>query len=279
MKTTIYTANPKTHFFKELQSIVKDIKDSRFLAHQTAKRDIQAQYRQSLFGFAWALAPVVTTTLIWVFLKTSESVTLGQTAVPYLLYITLGTTFWTTFVDAANNPIASVNKARGIISKINFPKEALLVSGMYGLLVNFGVKMILVILLLFYFKVAPSSTILFFPIYLAVLILMGSTIGILLAPIGLLYTDVGRAMQLGFTFLMYLVPVVYPIPTKGNMKMVFELNPLTHILNSARNTLIGGNLDQPDLLWFVIPICLVLLAIGLVIFRNSMNIIIEKISN
>ena len=61
LKTVVYSSDKKTHFLKELKNIFKDISNSHFLAFQMAKRDIQAQYRQSYLGIFWHLLQLLLT--------------------------------------------------------------------------------------------------------------------------------------------------------------------------------------------------------------------------
>ncbi len=278
MKTTIYTANSKTHFFKELKNILTDIRSSNFIATQLAKRDISAQYRQSMLGIFWAFAPIIMTSLTWIFLKGTGAVNLQLPDIPYVLFVLLGTTLWSIFVDCINSPIKSVNASKSVISKINFPKEALFVSGIYKTIFDVILKLIVIIILLLIYRISPNQYIIMFPIYIVTLILFGSAIGVLLAPIGLLYTDIGRIIQLGSAILMYATPVVFLVP-KGDFRFLFENNPLTPIIISARNCLVGEPLENPQILYYIIPISIILLLIGLVIFRKSMPILIEKIAS
>ena len=128
LKTVVYTSDKKTHFLKELQNIFKDISTSHFLAYQMAKRDIQAQYRQSYLGIFWAFAPVIINSLVWLFLNGSGVVTVQGVNMPYPLFVIIGTTLWSVFAETIQGPMVAVNSGRGIMSKINFPKEALLMS-------------------------------------------------------------------------------------------------------------------------------------------------------
>ncbi len=278
MKTTIYTANPKTHFFKELKEIFQDMKNSQFLAKQMAKRDLYAQYRQSLLGFGWAIAPILNMAVVWIFINESGVVKFNGIEIPYPLFVIIGLTLWNIFTDCVNGPINTLNISKGVISKINFPKEALIVSGIYKVLFNAVPKMLLMILFMVVYGVNPNwSEILWIPFYLFAFIIMGTAIGVLIAPIGLLYTDVSKALVMIFGVLMYMTPVVFPAP-KQRFALLFEYNPLTPLITSTRNILTGYEAYDIGVLVPVILISFMLLCIGLVIFRNSMNIIIEKIS-
>lgn len=279
MKTTVYTSDKKTHFFQELKAIYHNIRSSNFLAYQMAKRDLQSQYRQSYLGFFWAFAPIITNSLVWIFLNRSGTVNVNaESSIPYIAFVVIGTTLWSIFTETLMTPLTSVNGARAILSKINFPKEALLISGLYKMLFNLVLKMILVAFILLLYGIKPGEVILFFPFVLCIIILFSFSIGLILAPIGLIYTDIGKLLTTATSFIMYITPVVYAVPRQGLFKKLFEFNPLTYMFNDARNSLINLPLDHALYLTVTTAVSFVIMLTGLVIFRKSMPIIIEKIA-
>ncbi len=279
MKTTVYTSDKRTHFFKELASIFQDVRKSSFLAYQMAKRDLQAQYRQSFLGFFWAFAPILTNSLVWIFLNSSGTVQVntGQ-EIPYILFVVIGTTLWSIFNESLFIPMTSVNGAKGLLSKINFPKEALLIAGVYKMSFNLMLKLILIAAILIIFGILPSAEILLFPVYLMVIILFSLALGILITPIGLIYTDINRFFSTVISFGMYITPVVYAAPRKGIFKTLFDLNPLTYLFTDSRNILTGYPAEHILGMLILGIVSGLVFLIGLVIFRKSMPIIIEKIS-
>ncbi|WP_294199959.1 ABC transporter permease [uncultured Chryseobacterium sp.] len=279
MKTVVYTSDKKTHFFKELTSIYKDIRSSNFLAIQMTKRDIQAQHRQSLLGFFWIWAPVLINSLVWLFLNGSGVVNVNTPGgMPYPVFVILGTTIWNIFAETIQSPINSVIAGKSIISKINFPKESLLMKGLYTTLFNLIIKMIPVIVILIIYQITPSWNLLLFPFYIFSLILFAFALGLLITPLGLIYTDISKVLTTGIPFFMYITPVVYAAPTVGVFKFLFKSNPLTYMINDTRNTLTG--IETQSLIFTIglAVLSIIFLVIGLVIFRKSMPIVIEKIA-
>src|SRR5210317_660039 len=165
---------------------------SRFLARQLAVRDVKAQYRQSFLGILWAFATPITTAFVWIFLNSSGTIRLTDTGIPYPVYAFTGTLLWSIMTESINSPINATNSARSILSKINFPKEALIVSGIYKLLFNSSIKILLLLVFLPVFGVGFHSSILFFPFAILGAVLFGTTLGLFLTPMGMLYKDISR---------------------------------------------------------------------------------------
>ncbi|WP_264553447.1 ABC transporter permease [Flavobacterium sp. N2038] len=278
LKTTVYQRENNSNIGKLIKESLKDIVSSRFLAKQLAIRDIKAQYRQSFLGIIWAFITPLSTALVWIILSKSGAVKLSETGVPYPVYVFSGTLLWSIVVDSINAPMANTNAARGILSKINFPKEALILSGVYKLISNSIVKIVLLLAFLIVYGVGFHSSILLFPLAFLGIIFFGTTIGLFITPLGMLYNDIGKIITIGLNFLMYATPVVYAIPRMGLLKSLMEINPLTPLLLTTRNLLFGQHIEYSAYYFGVFAVCIPLFFLGLVFYRISIPIIVERMS-
>jgi lipopolysaccharide transport system permease protein len=274
----IYTSSNSYSFLDVIKASLKGFKDSFYLAKQLAKRDIQAQYRQSFLGVFWAIFPALINSLVWIFLQSSGTIKVTTTNVPYPAFVLIGTTLWGIIGECINLTSSSVNANRSIITKINFDKEALITLGLLKFFFNFLIKIGLIILFLVFFKIVPTIEVLFFIPLLFLTIVFFVAIGTLLMPITLLYNDVSRLIPIGLQFLMYATPVVYAMPPDGVMRQIMQLNPLTYIITDLRNILTGYNIENPFFWCFGILITIVLSSIALVVYRISLPILTERMS-
>lgn len=280
MHTTIYTpdsllSNP----LRMAREMLRDLAASRELAWRLTVRDLSAQYRQTILGFLWAIILPLANTLIWIFLSRSGVVSVSDTALPYPVYVFTGTMLWAILMDAMNAPLQIATASKSMLAKINFPREALLVSGIYQTLVNALIKVALLILALLALGIYPDWNVLLFPMGLLSLILVGTVIGLALTPIGLLYTDVGKAIPLLMQFMMFLTPVVFAMPKSGISATLFQLNPLTPIILTARDWLTGFT---PEYLGYFVVVngaAIALLLVFWVVFRLAMPILIERMGS
>ena len=279
MKTTVYTpdsslANP----FVMGKAMMADLWAGRELAWRLTVRDISAQYRQTFLGILWALILPLANTMVWLYLNGTGIVRLQETAIPFPVYVFSGTMLWAIFMDSIHAPMGQTNGARGMLAKLNFPREALLLAGIYKTLFNAAIKIGLLLCVLPFFKVNPGWGLALFPLGVLSIILVGTSIGLFITPVGMLYTDVGRALPLVMQFLMYATPVVFAMPSSGLAAKVFTLNPLTPLILTARDWLTGGS---PEFLGYFLAVNL--LATGLLFaswvgYRLSLPILIERMS-
>ncbi|WP_432409967.1 ABC transporter permease [Rasiella sp. SM2506] len=278
LPTRIYQKEQAVSFGKLLKDSFRDMRSSLFLAKQLAVRDITAQYRQSFLGILWAFITPLATAMVWIVLNSSGAVKISATGLPYPVYVISGTLIWSIITGAINSPMQSTKAAKGILSKINFPKEALVVSGIYKLLFNILPKLIIMIVFLVIYGVSFQASMLLFPFVILAAIFCGTAIGFFITPIGMLYTDVSKIISMGLQFLMYASPVVYPIPKSGVLKTLMEWNPLSPLLITARDVLVGSTPEYLTYFLIVLVVCVPLFFIGLVLYRISIPIIVERMS-
>jgi lipopolysaccharide transport system permease protein len=279
LPVTVYTpdsaiANPS----KLLRDMLRDLRNSRDLAWRLAVRDINAQYRQTLLGFAWALLVPLGHAAVWIFLARSGLLTVGPTALPYPAFVLAGTMLWAIFADAVHAPLGTVAASRDMLVRINFPREALILSGILQVGFNAAIKLAIVVLALIALGVRPDWGIIAAPAGVAVLMLAGTAVGLFLLPFGLLYSDVGRVLPFLMQALMYLTPVVYPIPAEGVARSLLTLNPITAPLEASRQWLTGGSPEFVTGLALTAAGALVLTLALWVVYRLALPIVIERMS-
>lgn len=280
MKLTVYT--PESSLIapgRMWAEMMADLRASRNLAWRLAVRDIRAQYRGSYLGVAWAFATPLISTLVWVFLSMSGVVRVAQTEIPYPAYVFTGTMLWQIFTESINGPLVQISGARSMLAKLNFPRESLILSGALKVLFNAGVKLLILVPAVMAFGVVPDAGLLLAPIAMLAMILLGTAVGLLLAPVGTLYTDVGRLIQVFTQVLMYLTPVVFAMPAGGTMARLFLLNPATPIILTGRAWLTGGEAGVLPYFMVVLGGSLLLLLFGWAFFRITMQVLIERMSS
>ena len=276
-KITIYVPNSsKTAFWSSLVAIIKDIRPAHELAFRLFARDLKSQYRQSFLGFVWVLVPPLLTAGLWVFLNNNKIIKVAETAIPYPLFVMIGTILWQVFAESVNQPLVSVRSNISMLTKINFPREALLLSGLYTLIFNMGPKLIVLAGAFVFFKIIPSLSLIYFPLGVLMISLSGFAIGLLLTPTGLMISDVSRGIGILLPFAMYLTPVIYPAPTSGYIALVMQYNPLSTLITTARDWFCGRLAGIPDDFSIISLFTFLLLAIGVLCYRIAMPIITER---
>ncbi|BDS07623.1 transport permease protein [Oceaniferula spumae] len=274
---TVYTPDSSLSDPRRLlREMIAELRNSRELASALFHRDLKAQFRQSILGYAWLFFPPIATTLIWFFLNSSGVVKVADTGMPYPAFVMIGTLLWQAFLDSLTKPITSLTKAKVMLVKLNFPRIAPVLAGIGETTLTSAIRLVLLVPIFIFTGIDASWTILFFPFVYLAIILLGTAIGSLLTPIGLLYTDIARAISLLGQLAMYATPVVYPIAKSGMLSLVNRINPVTYLLETGRATLVGGPFDVVMMSLVISAIAFIVLLIGWVIFHITVPRIIER---
>ncbi|MEO1068429.1 MAG: ABC transporter permease [Cyanobacteria bacterium J06638_6] len=263
-----------------LRRMGADLLASRELAWQLMKRDISAQYRQSFLGIAWAIIPPIVASAGFAFAASAEVINVGATDIPYPAYVLLSTALWQTFNEAVMLPMQKVGAARMMLAKIQFPREALILAAMGQVLFNFAFKLLLVAGMFLWFRLAVPPTIVLAPVALLHLVLLGTVLGMFLAPLSALYQDFQKGMQLLLGTWLFLTPVVYPPPSgDGLFGLLVRFNPVTPLLVTTRDLITVGTISDPQGFWLVSALVFAGLPVAWVVYRLAMPYAIERFSS
>ncbi|MDD4735025.1 MAG: ABC transporter permease [Kiritimatiellae bacterium] len=281
MKITVYS--PESGLKNPLQ-LLKDLVRDLFspqtheLAIALFKRDIKGQYRMSFLGLLWMFVPVIVNTFIWVFLNKQNVLNVGTTTIPYPVYVFAGTLMWNAFTQGVSAPIQAVNKERGMLTKLQFPREALLVTGLAKLLFDTFVQLVVFVPVFLWYHMPFTNWLLLIPVVLVATPFCGYVIGVLLTPVALLFEDMVYLIPFVVRFWFFLTPIIYPVPNSGLIGWIARLNPATPLIVTSRDVLAGQAPTMLPEYWITVGACVVLCFAGLIIYRLSMPIVIERMS-
>lgn len=274
----IYTPDPKILHPKDLlREMWRNLRTSRELAWRLTVRDISVQYRQAFFGIMWAFLPPIATGLIFIILNSRKVINMGQTEIPYPVFVMFGTVLWQVFVDSLNAPLKLFTSYKLMLAKMGLSHEAIVLSAIGQTLFNFGIRIIILAAVFVIFKVPVSWGLLFSLVPILLLILLGITLGLLLVPIGLLYTDISRGISVITGLWFFITPVVYPVPKMWPFSLLGVVNPVSPLLTAARDFATKGAIENtgPFLVVSVLSLCM--LFAGWVLVHLAMPIVIERV--
>ena len=252
---------------------------SRELAWRLTVRTLAGQFRQSLLGYFWLFFPPLLNSVVFIFLQRQQILKMEETAIPYAVFVLLGNLLWQAFMLSIQSPIKAVQRELSILTKLNISREAVLLSGFYEMLITSAIPFVALPLILLVFGIPFSTVMLLGPVGFLGFVIFGFAIGVWLTPIGLLYRDIGQAIPILLRFMMFVTPVVYPVPKEpGLARTVLLLNPTTPFVETARDWMTGQSAELIGPFLVLSALSLVVLLVGLVVYRLAMPIIIERMS-
>jgi len=258
--------------------MLTDLLASRELAWRLFVRNTSARYRQTFLGYFWAVAPPIVATTLFVFLRRGGLFVTAETTVPYAVFLLAGMVLWQTFADAVTAPLRMVNQSKAMLTKINFPREALLLAGLAEVLFSFLIRAVPLVAVLAWYRVVPPPTALLAPLGLLALVGAGVAIGLALVPIAVLYQDVEQALGAALSLWIFVTPVLYPPPVNFPGTLTMTLNPIGPVLDTVRAWLLTGHPGHlAGFAWVSLGTAVVLFASWL-LYRLALPILIERMS-
>lgn len=278
LEVTIYSAEKRNNRVRSLaKEMLAEMYASRHVIVQVFIRDLKAAYRKSYLGYLWAVIPGLTTTAIWMFLNSQNIIKVAETPIPYPLYVLIGSTLWMFFTSAVTSPLGSFQGGSGVFMKLKVSPFAFILAGLGSLLFDLLLKLFLLAPVFIWFGIAPPILAIFlFPLGILGILMLGLAIGILLIPLGSLYGDVSRFVGFSLGFLMYLTPVVYPVPKEGWASTLVHLNPATYLLGATRDWLSFGESSYTPQFFILLGVSVILILLGLITLKIVMPHLVAR---
>ena len=264
------------HPIQLVQEMWYDLLASRDLAWQLFQKSIQSQYRQSILGIIWIFIPPIIASIGLTFLRKTGILNLGETPIPYPVYVAFSMTLWQTFTQTLNSTIEAAKSAKSMLMKLNVPPEAFVLSQLTQILFNFIIQLIPVVFFFIWFKVSVTWTILLAPVAFIHLLMLATGLGLILGPFSCLYGDIKRGIGFVIRGLLFATPVIYPKPTEGIASILVQFNPITPLLVTTRDLATTGEISSGVGFWIASLVAIVLCFFGWMFYRLAMPFLVER---
>jgi len=244
-----------------------ELVESRRLIWLLILRDISVRYRQSILGYVWAVIPQLATVGVFAFLHASRVLPIGGTRIAYVAYALWGISVWQLFAGCLSNCTTSLVSSGSLVTKVNFPREALVIAALGQPVFNFFVRLVPVVAVFIWYGVTPSWGIIFVPFALMPVMLLALGLGFVLSIANLVIRDTANALGTALTIGMFLTPVLYPPPVRWPFHLINLLNPLSPLLAATQDLIAGGSLPRPEMFAVACIFSAALFLVGWRVFR------------
>ncbi|MFA6281474.1 MAG: ABC transporter permease [Candidatus Omnitrophota bacterium] len=226
------------------------------LLNQLTWRNIESRYKGTMMGLVWmAITPLVMlavyTFVFSVIFKVRWGAGLNDSKAAFALVIFCGIAVFNIFSESIDNSVSVVANNPNYVKKVVFPLELLPVSSVLSACF-FGLVWIGILLLgIIFFFHKIYFTAIYLPLILIPLVLFSCGFSWFVASLGVFVRDLAHATKIILQVLYFMTPIFYSVEmVPDNLKPILFLNPLTPIVQSARQVLMLGQV--PD--WHVLGI-------------------------
>ncbi len=248
---------------------LKELWDYREVIFFLAWRDIKVQYKQTIFGFAWAVFQPLMAMVIF-------SVIFGRVAkipsdgIPYPIFNYAALVPWYFFANSITKASNSLVGGGNILKQIYFPRLAMPLSAVLANCLDFGLAFVVLLVMMAYFGVVPTANVIWLPALLLLALCTALGVSFILTAMNVQFRDVRHAMTFLVQAWMFATPVVYPSSMIEDpfWLAMYSLNPMVGVIEGFRWALLGTD-TAPDMSILIsVAVTACLLVIGTLYFKR-----------
>jgi lipopolysaccharide transport system permease protein len=214
------------------------------------RREVLGRYKGSVMGLAWSffnpiLMLTVYTFVFSVVFKSRWGMAGNESKTQFAIVLFVGMIVHGLFAEVINRAPALITSNVNFVKKVVFPLDVLpavtIGAALFHNLVSLGVLMVAFVL----FNGYLNWTVLFIPLVLLPLIILTLGVAWMLSSLGVFLRDLGQTTGIITMVMLFFSPIFYPVtalPLK--LRPWIMANPLTFIIEQARDVLIWGHLPN-----------------------------------
>jgi len=278
---TIRTYEASDKILTPLASVIMAYQElywSRHVIWHLFIRDFVAGFRQQILGYFWIVLTPLIGIVSFVFMQKTGILNPGDVGIPYPVYVYIGTTIWALLINTITVVSGGLINNTDLVMRTNIPKISLAVTGLANIFYNLLVNMAVLIVLLLALKITPSIWIIFYPLAVLPIIMLGMGIGLFLSVVGSVARDVSGMFISVFNLAMYITPVVYTAQFEQPiLQTIVNWNPLSYLINSPRSLVVLGEFPDPGAYALATLSAFFLLFLGVHIFYLIKDKVAERL--
>ena len=284
----LFEITPKNNLF-DLN--LKEVWQYRDLLLLFVKRDVVTLYKQTILGPLWYLIqPLFTSVIFTLVFNNIAGITTGS--VPPFLFNLAGITIWNYFKECLTATSDTFKKNEAIFGKVYFPRVIMPISIVISNLLKFAIQIFIFICFYIYYyyngySISPNKYILFFPILILAMGMLGLGLGMIISSMVTKYRDLTFLVSFGVQLLMYLSAVMYPLDLmreklvnleKGyDYTWVVDANPIAHLIEFGRFIVLNDGTYSSFGMVYTAVFTIIIFFLGLLIFNKTEKSFIDTI--
>ena len=239
---------------------LKEMYEYREMIFSLVKKDLRGRYKGSVLGFMWTFINPLLQLLVFTLVF---SIIMRANYEQYYLFLFVALVPWMFFGSSVQDGSTCIMRESNMVKKIYFPREVIPISTVTSAFIN----MILTFVVVFIVLLISGRG-----INLVALLCLG--IGLIVSALTVYLRDLQYILGIVVMALQYMTPVMYGADMVENanvpqiLKTIFNLNPMTPIINIYRQILYYKEIPDLSTLLVAIITGVVFVILGAIIFRR-----------
>lgn len=244
------------------------------LTLELTKREIQGRYRGASFGLGWSLISPFLLLLIYTF---AFGTVMGgrwpeatQTGTSFSIILFAAIIVHSFFAECLTRAPLLIVANPNFVKRVVFPLEILpwpmVLSALFHVVMNLGIFLLLRLVMDGDF----SWTIVFLPLVMLPLVVLSLGMSWILASLGVYLRDIAQVTGVASMAFLFLSSALMPVDAVDERyRWVFLVNPLTFIIDQARDVMLWGRYPDWTGLGIYLLVAVAVMYAGLAWFRAT----------
>jgi ABC-2 type transport system permease protein len=244
-------------------------------------RDLKVKYSGSALGYVWSvLEPLMLAGVYWFVFTKIVSRSVGEQ--PYIVFLLCAILPWQWFNSSVRGSMRALSRDAKLVRSTNLPREIWVVRTVASRFMEFVFSLPVLAFFALVSGAAPSWHAVFFPVAMLIEFFLLLGIGLIVAPIAVLYSDVERLWRVVLRLLFYFSPIIFGIHDINKRlgdtaAKFFALNPLAGIFDLYRTAFFAEEWSGWSPLLVSVLAALIAMVIGLSVFRRLEGTVLKEI--
>lgn len=245
---------------------------SAFLVHRSltmglARRDVLGRYKGASFGLLWSLISPFLLLMVYTFAFGTvmggrwPQIESGETNFAIILFA--GLIVHGLFAESLVRSPALVVANTNFVKRVIFPLDILPWPMLLSALFHTAMNVVVFIVLRLVMDGAFAWTIVLLPVVLLPMFVLMLGVSWFLSSLGVYLRDINQVVGVVSMALLFLSSALMPVQSVPEAyRWVFQLNPLTIIIDQARNVMLWGRMPDWHALGIYLAVALVFMYLG-----------------
>lgn len=257
------------------------LRDRLFLLRELTLRDLKLRYVGSVMGLFWSVVHPIFTLLLYTIVFSQvirPNWPQVETVGSFASYLFAGLLPWIQFHESISRCASIFIEHGNLIKKVKFPVELLPGSMVLSSVANQLLALCVFAAVLLFSYRSISLSVLWLAPALALQVVVTAGAGLLVATCNVFVRDVTQLLGIGFPFLFWATPIVYPpgsVPEQ--YRWISSANPLTHLVALYRAALLGGEAPEVSSLLYLSLFCGAIFVCGIVLLCRTRGVLSDYV--
>ena len=257
----------------------QDMWDYRELLQFLVWRDVKVRYKQSAIGIGWALLQPLSMMIVFTIFF-GRLAGMPSEGIPYPVFAYTALLPWQLFSRAILESTNSLVVDQRLITRVYFPRIIVPTASVVAAVIDFAIAGLLLVGLMLFYRIVPTWTILFLPLFVLIMMVTALGVGYWLSALNLEYRDVTYAVPFINQIWFFLTPIVYPsslVPERW--QWLYALNPMVSVIEGCRWALLGQGAGPSMMLWISLGTGVALFVTGAAWFHWRERVFVDAVGS